>query len=38
MEAIQATPEALTDSSGWKLDITPATKPITKAIYDKLTQ
>lgn len=38
MEAIQATPEALTDSTGWKLDITPATKPITKAIYDKLTQ
>lgn len=38
MEAIQATPEALTDSAGWELDITPATHPITKAIYDKLTQ
>ncbi|MEO1768841.1 hypothetical protein [Candidatus Enterococcus ferrettii] len=36
LEAIQATKEALTDAAGWKLDTTPATNPITKAICDKL--
>lgn len=36
LEAIQATPEAMTDAQGWELDITNAGKPVTKAIYDKL--
>ncbi len=38
MEAIQATPDAMTDSTtGWGLNINPSTNPITQAIYDKLT-
>lgn len=38
MEAIQATKEALTDSTGWELVVDDTTnKPDTKAIYDKLT-
>ncbi|MGL9730365.1 hypothetical protein [Enterococcus sp. DIV0756] len=36
MEAIQATPEALTDNAGWKFG-TPAAGTPTKAILDKLT-
>lgn len=36
LETIQATREALTDSTGWELDTTEATNPITKAICDKL--